>query len=453
MQPCTEQSDTPASSHTSKATPDHSQEPSEYQLMTSIERPSSSQPLKNKRLQTLWSSFGLPVALGLAMALVILLGQFLLQQSSDSPLSSAQSAASTPNTQDASNTQLSRLSSPLATPTNSVGDLRVSYADAVAKAAPAVVNIYTRKQVPRRRSRLMDDPLFRRFFNNSNQSRQQRMESALGSGVIVDKQGYILTNHHVIDRAVEIVVLLYDGRESTAEVIGSDQASDLAVLKIDLPNLATIPLGNTRTTRIGDVVLAIGNPLGVGQTVTQGIISAKSRYGLGLNTYEDYIQTDAAINPGNSGGALVNAYGELIGINTAILSETVGKAVNTVGISFAIPSDQAMNALDSIITYGRVVRGWLGIEVDEISRELAQLLGLSGNNGVIVQLLHPHSPAAYAGLREGDVITHIDEMPIGDGQLGLLRIGKKRPGDEAILDVIRGDQKLSLKATLIERPN
>lgn len=235
-----------------------------------------------------------------------------------------------------------------------------SFSAAVNRAAPAVVNISTRKKIQQERHPLFDDPLFRHFFNSADVPKQQRMSSALGSGVIINKSGYLLTNHHVIESAEEIFVSTYDGRNYRAEIVGSDQATDLAVLKIPSASLQAITLGEPQQARIGDVVLAIGNPFNIGQTVTQGIISATGRYGLGLNDYENFIQTDAAINPGNSGGALIDINGNLLGINTAILNRD--NSGSSTGIGFAIPSDLAVNIMNDIITSGEAIRGWLGIE-------------------------------------------------------------------------------------------
>lgn len=324
----------------------------------------------------------------------------------------------------------------------------VSYSEAVKTAAPSVVNIYARKFPNKHRYPFIDDPLFRHYFNNANRSLQRRLQSALGSGVIVNTDGYILTNNHVIEGAVEIVVLVNDGREALAEVVGKDPETDLAVLKVDLPNLTPATLGKPEQAQIGDVVLAIGNPFGVGQTVTQGIISATGRYGLDLSNYENYIQTDAAINPGNSGGALVDAHGALLGINTAILDDD-----NTsVGISFAIPSDQAMQVLRSIIENGRVIRGWLGVEAGPLTPKIAQTFGLQEGNGVMVVSVYKNGPAHLAGLRPGDVITHIDQIPVGNGRNVMNQIAAKKPKEAVLVDVIRNGRSLRLTALLSERP-
>ena len=323
-----------------------------------------------------------------------------------------------------------------------------SYAEAVRVAAPSVVNIYARKFPNKHRYPFIDDPLFRHYFNNANRAMQQRMQSALGSGVIVSPDGYILTNNHVIDGAVEIVVLIADGREALAEVVGHDAGTDLAVLKVNLPGLIPASLGKPKAAQIGDVVLAIGNPFGVGQTVTQGIISATGRYGLDLSNYENYIQTDAAINPGNSGGALVDAHGDLLGINTAILEDS-GPSV---GISFAIPSDQAMQVMRNIVENGRVVRGWLGVDAQSVTPLLAETVGLEVGNGVVVTGVYRNGPAHLAGLLPGDIITHIDQQPVGNGRSGMNQIAEKKPNDEVTVDVIRNGKRLRLVALLAEKP-
>jgi len=323
-----------------------------------------------------------------------------------------------------------------------------SYADAVSNAAPSVVNIYTRTKLKRQRHPLFEDPLFRHFFKNSNQPQQERMQSALGSGVIISDKGYILTNNHVIADADEIVVLLTDGREALAQKVGTDSDSDLAVLKIEFSNLKAITVGNPSNAKVGDVVLAIGNPFGVGQTVTQGIISATGRYGLGINTYENYLQTDAAINPGNSGGALIDAHGNLLGINTAILDKTG----YSVGIGFAIPADTAVSALEDIVTHGQVVRGWLGIEAQQLNETAAKKLQLSTRNGVIVTAIYNDGPAHQAGLRPGDIILRINELWVSDGRLSMNQVAASRPGDVVDIAILREGEKQVVKATLGTKP-
>jgi len=322
-----------------------------------------------------------------------------------------------------------------------------SYAQAVERAAPAVVNIYSSRVVEREEHPLMSDPFFRQFFGDELPSRQ-RMLSSLGSGVIVSDDGYVLTNHHVIRGADQIQVALRDGRETLAEVIGTDPESDLAVLRIDLESLPVIELTDTTRIAVGDVSLAIGNPFGVGQTVTMGIISATGRSHLGLNAYEDFIQTDAAINPGNSGGALVNAEGALIGINTAIFSRSGGSQ----GIGFAIPANLARNILEELVTRGRVVRGWMGIEAQELNQELAASFGLQTPAGVIIAGVVPDGPADRAGLQPGDVLLEVDGKPVIDPRRTMSDIAAVPPGTRLPLTVVRGGERLEMTIELGERP-
>lgn len=323
---------------------------------------------------------------------------------------------------------------------------RVSYAAAVQRAAPSVVNIYTRKLAPQRRSPLRNDPAFRRYFDQSARPQQQRMESSLGSGVIVSGDGYILTNHHVVANADEIIVLLADGREAEAQVVGSDPETDLAVLRITLKNLSPMPIGNSSQARVGDVVLAIGNPFGLGQSVSQGIVSATGR-GLGLNTFENFLQTDAAINRGNSGGALIDAYGNLIGINTAMLDETSSQ-----GISFAIPVKTAIKVLEDIIREGHVVRGWLGVQVQQLVANTPQDNGAAPPAALIIIEVQPGSPAAASGLRSGDIVTHINGNPVLDGVHSTNLIADLKPGDSVNLQVLRDQHALTISAIVGVRP-
>ena len=331
--------------------------------------------------------------------------------------------------------------------TTSVQQGPVSYADAVTIAAPSVVNLYTTKVINKPNHPLFEDPQFRRFFGD-NSPKQKRMESSLGSGVIMSPEGYILTNNHVTSGADQIVVALKDGRETLARVIGSDPETDLAVLKIDLKNLPAITVGRSDNIRIGDVALAIGNPFGVGQTVTMGIISATGRNQLGLNNYEDFIQTDAAINPGNSGGALVDANGNLTGINTAIFSKSGGSQ----GIGFAIPVKLAMEVMKSIIEHGQVIRGWLGIEVQPLTQELAESFGLSGRPGIVVAGIFRDGPAQKAGLQLGDVILSIDGEPAGDGRRSMNQVARIKPTDKVTIQVMRNGKELKLTAEIGLRP-
>ncbi|WP_454564896.1 Do family serine endopeptidase AlgW [Pseudomonas sp. AIG] len=331
--------------------------------------------------------------------------------------------------------------------TTSVQQGPVSYADAVTIAAPSVVNLYTTKVINKPAHPLFEDPQFRRFFGD-NSPKQKRMESSLGSGVIMSPEGYILTNNHVTSGADQIVVALKDGRETLARVIGSDPETDLAVLKIDLKTLPSITVGRSDNIRIGDVALAIGNPFGVGQTVTMGIISATGRNQLGLNNYEDFIQTDAAINPGNSGGALVDANGNLTGINTAIFSKSGGSQ----GIGFAIPVKLAMEVMKSIIEHGQVIRGWLGIEVQPLTQELAESFGLSGRPGIVVAGIFRDGPAQKAGLQLGDVILSIDGEPAGDGRRSMNQVARIKPTDKVTIQVMRNGKELKLTAEIGLRP-
>ncbi|WP_041522513.1 trypsin-like peptidase domain-containing protein [Gilvimarinus agarilyticus] len=326
----------------------------------------------------------------------------------------------------------------------------LSYAHAVDRAAASVVNIYSRKVIETRRHPLADHPLYEKMFRNSGQ--QERVKSALGSGVIVSTEGYLLTNNHVIEGADEILVLLHDGRRAGATIIGNDPGSDLAVLKIELDNLTPITIGNPNKARVGDVVLAIGNPFGVGQTVTQGIISALSRYGLGISSYENYIQTDAAINPGNSGGALIDNHGNLLGINAAIIFDTVG-------IGFAVPADDAMKSLKDIIKYGRVVRGWLGLDAERLTPAAIAALGLRNVSGLRVTNVFLNNPAHIAGIRPNDVITHINDQPIGNERQGLREVADLSPGTKVTVRILRPHtngslpEELEIEVTVGERPD
>jgi len=330
---------------------------------------------------------------------------------------------------------------------NHLGSGPVSYADAVDAAAPAVVNIYTTKIVTERANPLYNDPFFRYFFGDRLAPRQ-RLESSLGSGVIVSTSGYILTNNHVVEGADEIQVLLRDNRNAEAAVVGTDPDSDLAILRIDLKKLPAITIGQSDDARIGDVVLAIGNPFGVGQTVTMGIISAMGRNMVGINTYENFIQTDAAINPGNSGGALVNAHGNLIGINSAIYSKSGGYQ----GIGFAIPAKFAIDVMQQIIQNGHVIRGWLGIEVQEITPDLAESFHLKDTQGVIIAGILRNGPAALAGLRPGDVVTKINDKPIENTKQVMNTIAGIKPDHSIRLSIIRQGKNMDIDAKVGQRP-
>ncbi len=322
-----------------------------------------------------------------------------------------------------------------------------SYSEAAKKAMPSVVNIFTSKEVAAPRHPLMDDPLFRRFFGDRLDNRPQRT-SSLGSGVIVSPQGYILTNHHVIEAADEIEVALADGRKTAARIVGTDPDTDLAVVKIELADLPAITFGHAEAVQVGDVVLAIGNPFGVGQTVTSGIVSALGRSHLGISTFENFIQTDAAINPGNSGGALVDAGGRLIGVNSAIYSRSGGSQ----GIGFAIPVSLARQVMEQIIQQGSVVRGWIGVEVQEITPELAESFGLPQDGGVVIAGVLKGGPADRAGVKPGDVLAAINGAAVADSPNMLNQIAALAPGHDATLNIIRNRSQVKLTVTIGKRP-
>ncbi|MDH5228757.1 MAG: Do family serine endopeptidase [Gammaproteobacteria bacterium] len=325
----------------------------------------------------------------------------------------------------------------------------VSYSNAVAKAAPSVVNIFTAKTITQERAQVFEDPLFEYFFGDrAPMAPQKRTETSLGSGVIISEQGFILTNNHVIESAEEIQVALKDGRSAQAKVVGTDPESDLAVLQITLNNLPSITMGHSGNLNVGDVVLAIGNPFGVGQTVTMGIVSATGRDRIGLNTFEDFIQTDAAINPGNSGGALINAHGYLVGINTAIFSRSGGSQ----GIGFAIPVSAAKDVTQQIIEKGHVVRGWLGIEIQDMTPQLAESFSLDEVSGVIVAGVLKNGPADQAQLRPGDIIIKIEGEKVSDGKFAVNRIARAAPGTQINLSILRNRKNMEIKATTAERP-
>ncbi len=330
---------------------------------------------------------------------------------------------------------------------SNIGAGPVSYAEAVRRASPAVVNIYTTKQVVTKASPLFDNPTFRRFFGDLNRSRV-RSQTSLGSGVIMSAQGYVLTNYHVIENADEIEVFLADGNTVSANVLGADPETDLAVLTIEVENLPGVVISDTTKLEVGDVVLAIGNPFGFGQTVTQGIISATGRDRLGINTFENFIQTDAAINPGNSGGALINAYGELVGINTAIFSKSGGSQ----GIGFAIPIGLASDVMSQIIEHGRVIRGWLGLELQNLSPQLAESFGLNDRTGVLVAGVVRQSPAYQAGIRPGDIILYFDDKAIRDAKTIQNQIASSKPNTEVSVSGLRRGKKFEIQAKITQRP-
>lgn len=318
-----------------------------------------------------------------------------------------------------------------------------SYRDAAKRAMPSVVNVFTSKEAKQPKNPLMEDPFFKKFFGD-----QEEKQFSLGSGVIVSSQGYILTNNHVVEAADEIEVALADGRKAVAKVVGTDPETDLAVVKINLPNLPAITLGHADQSKVGDVVLAIGNPFGVGQTVTMGIVSAIGRNHLGINTFEDFIQTDAAINPGNSGGALIDTNGNLLGINTAIYSRSGG----SLGIGFAIPVTTVKTVMDSIISTGQVVRGWIGVEPQDITPELAESFGLTTKTGAIIAGVLKGGPADKAGMKPGDILVAVEGKAVADTIEMLNLIAQLTPGNKAQMKVIRKSQEAMLDVTVGKRP-
>jgi len=333
-----------------------------------------------------------------------------------------------------------------ATPSAASGPTTASYNAAVQRAMPAVVNISTSKEV-RSRHPLLNDPIFRRFFGEQLPDEAQRA-SSLGSGVLVSTSGYVLTNHHVVEAADEIEVALADGRKLLAKVVGSDPDTDLAVLRVTAEKLPAITFGSSEALRVGDVVLTIGNPFNLGHTVTAGIVSALGRSGLGINTFENFIQTDAAINPGNSGGALIDASGNLVGINTAILSRTG----NSMGIGFAIPVSTAKMVLDQIVKTGTVTRGWIGVEVQEITPPIAESFKLGGTRGALIAGVLRGGPADKAGVKPGDVLTEVEGKPVADPTAMLNLIAALAPGKPATVKLKRNGNEVDATITVGRRP-
>ncbi len=327
-----------------------------------------------------------------------------------------------------------------------------SYREAARKALPAVVHIFTSQKVRLPHNPLLNDPLFRHFFGIPQES-EGRSNSGLGSGVIVSASGYILTNYHVIEAADQIEVALNDGHTLKARLVGGDPESDLAVLKIEpeklkAGRLAAITLGQMDNLLVGDVVLAIGNPFGVGQTVTMGIVSALGRSHLGINTFENFIQTDAAINPGNSGGALIDSRGNLVGINTAIYSRSGG----SLGIGFAIPVSTAKNVMEQIIAHGTVTRGWIGVEAQEMSEELAESFGLPGTDGVLIAGVQRGSPADLGGIKPGDIMLAANGRPVKDAQVMLDLIAAQNPGNTVPFRLLRQKREFETAIRIGKRP-
>ncbi|MEI8399445.1 MAG: trypsin-like peptidase domain-containing protein [Alcaligenaceae bacterium] len=323
-----------------------------------------------------------------------------------------------------------------------------SYAEPVSVAAPAVVNIHTTKRVSVSRLPLPPDPVLRKFFEQVPGFNQTQQATSLGSGVVVSAKGHVLTNLHVIEGADEIVVALTDGRQAVAKVLGVDADSDLAVLHVEMTQLPVLGFEALEPPRIGDVVLAIGNPFGVGQTITMGIVSALGRGGLGINTYENFIQTDAAINPGNSGGALIDTQGRLVGINTAIYSKSGG----SLGIGFAIPAIAAQKVLSEILTFGFVKRGWLGIEPQDMTADLARAFGLERAGGVIIAGIMRDGPGAKGGLKVGDIVQTIAGQTVNDTHRLMARLAATAPGDSIELGIYRNGRTQRLTMTVGQRP-
>ncbi|MBX3616606.1 Do family serine endopeptidase [Nitrosomonas sp.] len=322
-----------------------------------------------------------------------------------------------------------------------------SYFNAAEAAIPSVVNIFTSKEIKEPLHPLLNDPSFRRFFGDQFESRTRRT-SSLGSGVIVSNNGYILTNHHVIEASDEVEIALVDGRKAKAKLIGSDPETDLAVLKTDLKNLPAITFGQSQYVKVGDVVLAVGNPFGVGQSVTMGIVSALSRSRVGINTFEDFIQTDAAINPGNSGGALTDTSGHLIGINTAIYSSSGG----SLGIGFAIPVHNAQQIMEQIIQSGSVTRGWLGVTMQDMTQELAESFGLAQPVGSLIANTLKEGPADQAGIKPGDILTAVEGKPVNSTSEILKTVAALEPGKTVTITVIRNKQEKSIPVKVGVRP-
>ena len=360
-------------------------------------------------------------AIGLALALVALLVARALDNGEDT-------AVQSPRTLDA---------------------LKTSYAGAVERASPAVVNIYVDKVIEQRSVTILRNPQMQQFAGRAIFGKPRYLpRSELGSGVIVSDDGYILTNYHVVAGAEAVQVALWDGRITPATVVGQDEETDLAVLRVEMAGLPTVPLAGNDVLRVGDVVLAIGNPFGLGKTVTMGIVSATGRADLKVSTYEDFIQTDAAINRGNSGGALVNSRGEIIGISTAMLEHETGAE----GIGFAIPIDLALDVMRQILTNGRVVRGWLGVEMEDVRLAPRIAASVGDTPGVLISAIYPDGPADEAGLQPGDYLTHFNGEPVGPLRDLLRKIADASPGTTVDLRFLRDGRPQEAQSTLIQRP-
>jgi serine protease DegQ len=324
-----------------------------------------------------------------------------------------------------------------------------SYSAAAQKVMPAVVNIFTTSEIKNPNNAFMDDPRFRFFFGDQFEDNAPQQASSLGSGVLVSHDGYILTNHHVVEAADQIEVALSDGRKAKGHIIGSDPETDLAVIKIELgDNLPAITFGQSEQAQVGDIVLAVGNPFAVGQTVTMGIVSAVKRNHLGLNAFENFIQTDAAINPGNSGGALVDVNGNLIGINSAIYSPNGG----SLGIGFAIPVSTAKKIMEQIILTGSVTRGWIGVAVQEITPELAESFKLGKIQGVLISEVVRGGPADQAKVKAGDILISVDNKPLIDSSSMLETIASLPPGKAVSLKLLRNQKEVVAQVKIGRRP-
>lgn len=323
-----------------------------------------------------------------------------------------------------------------------------SFARAVSTAIPSVVNINTSIKIRYSPNPFFEDPFFRKFFGDQFNYQQEKQTSSLGSGVIFSKDGYVITNFHVIEAAEEIEITTHNGKKYDASLIGADPETDLAVLKINNQALPNIILGNINNISVGDSVLAIGNPFGVGQTVTMGIISGLGRNQLGISTFENFIQTDAAINPGNSGGALVDVNGDLVGINSAIYSKSGG----SMGIGFAIPIDLVKKVTEQIIIKGYVTRGWIGVEVQELTDDLKESFNLSSNSGALIASVVKNSPADNGGLKSGDIIININNKKINNGKSLLNIVSESKPSQFIDIEIIRGNRKIKLNLKVSERP-
>ncbi len=388
-------------------------------------------------LRRLWLMFAQATTVGLALLFVVstLRPEWLARLPASAPSASTAPAVPVPEVKQAAPAR------DIARTANTS-----SYAAAVTSAAPAVVNVYTTQEV-RRSAKKNVDPLYRYFFGDPRGGPER--VASLGSGVVATADGYILTNNHVVQAADEIAVALPDGRQFAAKLVGADPESDLAVLKVDATGLPVITFGHDDTLKVGDIVLAIGNPFDVGQTVTMGIVSALGRTNLGINTYENFIQTDAAINQGNSGGALIDSSGHLVGINTAIFSRTGG----SVGIGFAIPATLVRQVMNDLIRTGKVTRGYLGVEPEDVTPEAAELLKLTRTDGVLLKGVQRASPAGRAGLEPGDVIVAINGEKVSNSQRMLNQIAQLPPGSNASVRIVRAGREVEVPVTVGERPS